>query len=77
MENIPVESLPVKSLPVKSLSISDQNGKLTTGILSTDKVCDCLLEMIRILVVKLLEQLFKLISILQNADVTINSYLTE
>ena len=38
MENIPVESLPVKKLPVKTLSKSDQNGKLTTGIFSTDKV---------------------------------------
>ena len=38
MENILVESLPVKISPVKSLSKSDQNGKLTTGKLSTDKV---------------------------------------
>jgi hypothetical protein len=33
-----VGSLPVKTFPVKILSKSDQNGKLSTGKLSTDKV---------------------------------------
>jgi hypothetical protein len=30
--------LPVESFPVKTLSTRDQNGKLSTGKLSTDKV---------------------------------------
>ena len=38
VESIPVVILLVKSFPVKNLSISDQNGKLTTGKLTTDKV---------------------------------------
>ena len=38
VQNIPAINFPVKSFPVKTLAKSDQNGRVTTGIFSTDKV---------------------------------------
>ena len=38
VQNIPAINFPVKSFPVKTLAKSDQNGRVTTGIFSTNKV---------------------------------------